>query len=303
MRHRLQRRSFFTGILAVLALAACGPASGERANANAPQAPTEKPPIPEDVQRGLAAVAGEPEDASVLVETGELVSPVRSELSAKFPGRVGKVFVDEGARVRKGQPLLQLEDDYLKIEVDRAQAALARARAAADEARRDFERKRGLLEKGSVSQALYDRTQATLDQAEAAQAEAEAALALARQKLEDAVLVSPIDGIVAERLTDVGERLGESTVAFVLVQISPLKLRFRLPERFLAQVEKGQTVRARVDPYPGDVFEGKVTVVVRAVDASTRTFVVEAQIDNRDERLKPGLFARVELELAPENAS
>jgi cobalt-zinc-cadmium efflux system membrane fusion protein len=56
-------------------------------------------------------------------------------------------------------------------------------------------------------------------------------------------------------------------------------------------------VRARVEPYPGEVFEGKVTVVVRAVDRETRTFAVEAEIENRDERLRPGLFARVELEI------
>ena len=109
--------------------------------------------------------------------------------------------------------------------------------------------------------------------------------------------MSPIDGIVAEKRTDVGERLGDATVAFVLVQVAPLKLRFRLPERYLGQVERGQIVRARVEPYPNEVFEGKVTVVVRAVDSATRTFVVEAEIPNRDERLKPGLFARVELDL------
>jgi membrane fusion protein (multidrug efflux system) len=266
-------------------------------------APTEKPPsdLPEDVKKGLAEVAGvaaeEPEDPSVLQENGELVSPVQSELAAKFPGRVGKVFVDEGARVRRGQPLLELETDYLKIELDRAQAAVARTQAAEDEARRDYERKEGLVAKGSVSQAVYDRTKATLDQAIAGRAEAEAAASLAMQRLEDAVLVSPIDGIVSERRTDVGERLGDSSVAFVLMQISPLKIRFRLPERYLARVQRGQIVRARVEPYPGEVFEGKVTVVVRAVDRETRTFAVEAEIENRDERLRPGLFARVELEI------
>jgi RND family efflux transporter MFP subunit len=123
---------------------------------------------------------------------------VQSEISAKIPGRVGEVFVDEGARVRKGQPLLSIESDYLKIEVDRAEAALNRAKAAEGEARRDFERKEGLVAKGSVSQAVYDHP-ATLDQAEATRAEAEAALALAKQRLADAVMVSPIDGIVAER--------------------------------------------------------------------------------------------------------
>jgi len=260
-----------------------------------------KPALPEDVKKGLAEVAAVAEETAeesmVLRESGELVSPVSSEISAKIPGRVGEVFVDEGARVRRGQPLLSIESDYLKIEVDRAQAALARATAAEGEARRDFERKEGLLAKGSVSQAVYDRTRATLDQAEATRAEAEAALALAKQRLADAVMVSPIDGIVAERKTEVGERLGEATVAFVLVQMSPLKVRFRLPERYLAQVEKGQMVRAWVDPYPDEVFEGKVTIVVRAVDPATRTFAVEAEIPNRDERLKPGLFTRVELDL------
>jgi len=292
---------FFAAALA----SACGP-KGEPPEPAPPDHVAQangdvKPALPEDVKRGLAEVAGvseeQAEDSSVLRESGELVSPVQSEISAKIPGRVGEVFVDEGARVRKGQPLLSIESDYLKIEVDRAEAALARAKAAEGEARRDFERKEGLLAKGSVSQAIYDRTRATLDQAEATRAEAEAALALAKQRLADAVMVSPIDGIVAERKTEVGERLGEATVAFVLVQMSPLKVRFRLPERYLAQVERGQVVRARVDPYPDEVFEGKVTVVVRAVDPTTRTFVVEAEIPNRDERLKPGLFTRVELDL------
>jgi len=286
---------FFAAALA----SACGP-KGD-APAHAAPASGVRPTLPEDVKKGLAEVAAVSQETTdeswVLRETGELVSPVQSDISAKFPGRVGQVFVDEGARVRKGQPLLSIESDYLKIDVDRTQAAVARAKAAEGEARRDFERKEGLVAKGSVSQAVYDRTRATLDQAEATRAEAEAALALATQRLADAVMVSPIDGIVAERKTEVGERLGEATVAFVLVQMSPLKVRFRLPERYLGQVERGQVVRAWVDPYPDEIFEGKVTIVVRAVDSATRTFVVEAEIPNRDERLKPGLFARVELRL------
>jgi membrane fusion protein (multidrug efflux system) len=288
-------------VFAAVLASACGPETEAPEVNAAPANGDVKPALPEDVEKGLAEVAAvtreTTEESGVLRETGELVSPVQSDISAKFPGRVGKVFVDEGARVRTGQPLLELESDYLKIEVDRAEASLARARAAEGEARRDFERKEGLVAKGSVSQAVYDRTRATLDQEEATRAEAEAALALAKQRLADVVMVSPLDGIVAERRIDVGERLGEATVAFVLVQISPLKIRFRLPERYLAQVERGQIVRARVEPYPDEVFQGKVTIVVRAVDSATRTFVVEAEIPNRDERLKPGLFARVELDL------
>ena len=102
--------------------------------------------------------------------------------------------------------------------------------------------------------------------------------------------------MVAERRTDVGERLGDSSVAFVVVQTSPLKLRFRLPERYLSRLRPGQAVRAKVDPYPGETFTGRVSVVNGIVDSATRTVGVETEFPNRDGRLSPGLFARVEVD-------
>ena len=81
------------------------------------------------------------------------------------------------------------------------------------------------------------------------------------------------------------------------MQTAPLKLRFRVPERYLSQVRRGQPVKATVDPYPGEAFEGRVAVVMQAVDPASRTFGVEAEFANRDGRLAPGLFARVELDL------
>jgi membrane fusion protein (multidrug efflux system) len=300
-------RTLTTGLVLIgsaMALAGCG-ASG-RAH-NAPTATPSPAALPSDVQAvagvatsatpGTAGASADPEAAGTLPTTGEFVPPVRSELAAKVQGRVGKVFVDLGAQVKAGQPLLAIEDDYFKLDVQRAEAEAARTAAAALDARHDFDRKKDLVAKGSVTQALFERAQATQQQADAAKAAADSALALARQRLADAVLVSPIDGVVMERRADVGERLGEATVAFVVVQTAPLKLRFRVPERYLATVRRGQPVKASVDPYPGEVFEGTVAVIVQAVDPATRTFGVEAEFANRDGRLKPGLFARVNLEL------
>jgi membrane fusion protein (multidrug efflux system) len=196
--------------------------------------------------------------------------------------------------VRKGQPLLQLETEYLKLDLERAAADLRRAEAAATDAGRDLERKKGLAQKGSVSQATFDRSQAGADQADAGRQVARVALDLARQRLADATLVSPVDGVVAERRTDVGERLTEGTVAFVVEQTAPLKLRFRVPERYLTAVRAGQPVEARVDPYPGQAFGGHVALVGGTLDPATRTFLVEAEFPNRDRRLRPGQFARVE---------
>jgi membrane fusion protein (multidrug efflux system) len=286
--------------LLALALAGCGRAPQKAETSVTP------PPLPSDV-RSVESVAAPPAteapgtDALTaggsLALTGELVAPVRSDLVPRTGGRVARVLVDEGELVRKGQPLLELETDYVKLDLARAEADLARADAAAKDAERDFERKKGLATKGSVSQAAYDRSQAGAEQATAMRAAARASVDTARQRLADAVLTSPVDGVVAARRTDVGERLSEGTVAFVVEQTAPLKLRFRVPERYLAAVKVGQTVKATVDPYPGVEFEGTLSLVGGSMDAATRTFLAEAVFPNRDRRLRPGLFARVALDI------
>jgi len=291
-----------TTVLALLALA-LGGCSGAPRKAETSATP---PPLPADVQ-SVEAVASAPAAPAPgadpltaggrLALTGEFVAPIRSDLVPRTGGRVGRVLVDEGQLVRKGQPLLELETDYVELDLARANADLARAEAAARDAERDFERKKGLSAKGSVSQAAYDRSQAGAEQAAAARTAARAAVDTARQRLADAVLTSPVDGVVAARRTDVGERLGEGTVAFVVEQTAPLKLRFRVPERYLAAVRVGQAVKATVDPYPGTEFEGKLSLVGGSVDAATRTFLAEAEFPNRDRRLRPGLFARVALDI------
>lgn len=272
-------------------------------------AATQPPPLPADVQavatvstNGAQASAGAPSGApsggGKIAATGEFVSPVRSELSARVTGRVEKVYVDEGSRVTKGQPLLELETEYVRLNLRRAEADADRAKAMLDDARRDLERKKGLLASNSIPQATFDRSQTNFDQANAAYASAQAQVALLRQQLADSVVRSPIDGVVAAKRTDVGQRLSDNTVAIIVAQTSPLKLRFRVPERYLASVHKGQSVKANVDPYPGRTFEGRVTVVGGVIDPATRSLLVETEFPNRDGKLRPGMFARVELEPA-----
>jgi RND family efflux transporter MFP subunit len=305
------------GLAVMTGMAGCGhknaPVAAKATDSDTAEAAA--PPLPSDVApvsgiaSGIAKADPAPaapapaaptgDDAGRLAATGELVSPVRSELAMRLPGRVGRVLVDEGARVHRGQPLLELETEYLRLDLQRAEADVARAHAATQDAERDLGRKKELIAKSSVSQAAYDRSSSAYDSAKAAEQSAFAARDLARQRLADAVLRSPIDGVVAERRTDVGERLGDNSVAFVVAQTSPLKLRFKLPERYLSAVRKGQAVTAAVDPYPHETFRGRVTLVGGVVDPATRSFNVETEFDNRDGRLYPGLFARVELQVTP----
>jgi len=300
-------------MISILILAAVGCAKKDAA----PSATTTvaAPALPGDVQ-GIAAAAtssapgGAPtgegggptqaaaiatESGGTIVATGEFISPVRSELAVKVPGRVAKMYVDEGSRISRGQALLDLETDYPLLNLEKAQADIARADSAEQDAQRDLNRKKELIAKESIPQATYDRSQAMFDEAHAAKQSAIAQAAIFRQQLADSTLRSPIDGVVAEKRTDVGQRLGDATVALVVVQTSPLKLRFRVPEKDLSRVHAGQNVKATVDAYPGDVFQGKVSVVGGVVDPVTRSFTVETEFPNRDGKLKPGMFARVEM--------
>lgn len=291
-------------LISSIAVAGC---SGETSNASTTSDPlttSDAPPLPEDVQAistGMVASADTAAqgaiDASTFSATGEFVSPVRSELSAKLPGRVARMHVDEGARVRRGQPVLELESDYLRLNLQSAQAEVARAQAARDEAARDLARKKELIAKDSIPRATLDRSQAVFDQTSAMLQSASAQASLLRQQIADATLRSPVDGIVAEKRTEIGARLGDGGVAFVVVQLSPLRLRFAVPERYLGRIGQGDRVTATVDPYPNETFEGTIKTVGGVIDPKSRTMFAEAEFANRDGRLRPGLFARVETRL------
>jgi RND family efflux transporter MFP subunit len=294
-------------VLSLLALGAIGCSSDESKaeTTTAVATTTEAPALPADVvdltasatPDGTTAAASTAADPNRFTATGEFVSPVRSELAPKTPGRVARVHVDEGSRVRRGQPVLELETDYARINLQAAEAEVARAKAALDEASRDLDRKKGLAAKDSIPRATLDRSQAVFDQASAALAAATAQAALYRQQIADSTLRSPVDGIIAEKRTDVGARLGDGGVAFVVVQISPLKLRFAVPERYLGRIQPGDKVTARVDPYPSETFEGTIKTLGGVIDPKSRTMFAEAEFANRDGRLRPGLFARVETKL------
>jgi len=288
-----------TPLLLLLTLAACG------RHAEAPVA-SAKPELPDSLkqvaadlqeQRDTAAAPGAaPAPGSEDTATGEFRPRVEANVAPRIAGRVAAVLVDEGQTVAPGQVLLRFESEYLRLDVERAQADLARATAGLTEAQRDLARKQELQSKGSIAQASFDRSWGAAERAKADCAGAQATLDTARQRLSDADLRAPIGGVVSHRQVQIGEQIDVGRVVFALQQIAPLKLRFRLPERRLGAVENGQSVEARVDPFPGDVFAGRVTQVGGTVDPSSRTFFVEAEFPNRDGRLRPGLFARIRLQ-------
>lgn len=290
------RITLVSSLLIMLLFTACSQDASVVTTAGAATLPADvrdlAKPVEKNASEEAAPANGPSPKASPISATGELISPMRSQVAPKQPGRVAAVFVREGARVHAGQPIAAFETDYLRLDLQRAEADLARAAAMENDAARDLDRKRDLVATESVSRAAFDHAQSASESSVAARKAAAAVVATIRQRIADATLRAPFDGVVESRSVNVGERIGDAP-AFVIAQTSPLKLRFRLPEQYLGSVHLGQEVSATTDARGEAPFTGRISMIGGVIDPATRTLLVEADVDNSSGRLQPGMFTRV----------
>ena len=172
-------------------------------------------------------------------------------------------------------------------------APVARRRAQLD----DAEAKLKLAEQTNQrTSTLFSNKYATAqaaDEATSNLAVSTAATELARVQLEKTRIVAPFSGIVGLRHVSVGEYITAGQALVNLEAIDPVKADFRVPEKFLPAIRVGQTIRIKVDAFPEASFEGKVYAIDPKLDVSGRSLLVRALVPNTDQRLRPGLFARV----------
>ena len=264
--------------------------------------------------------------------SGTLLSPDQARVSSEVGGIILDVPVQLGSEVRPRDILVRLDTRELQLAVDRAESALRQVEAQLgidrgqdkqppaddqiasirqaianrDDARNAFKRADQLHGRGLMSQVDYDTSETRLKVAEANYQAAidgvrslkaslqdrRAAFELAQKKLNDAVVRAPVAGSIAERLVQPGEYIRENTPVATIVQMNPLKLKTAIQERHAGLIRGGQTVEFFVEAFPDRKFIGKIAYVSPAVDQTTRTFPVEAIVDNPDRVLKPGFFAR-----------
>lgn len=214
---------------------------------------------------------------------GTLRSNESVTIRPEVVGRIAEIGFAEGQKIKKGHMLVRLDASVQQAELAQAQAALSLSRA-------NFERADELVKRGAG-------TARALDEARWKLRNDEAAVNLARSRLEKYVLLAPFDGAVGLRKVSVGDYVGPGADIVNLEMIDPLKVDFRVPEVFLASVRTGQTVAISVDAFPGRTFKGQVYAIDPLIDTAGRSIVIRARIDNPDDLLRPGLFARVILML------
>ena len=230
-----------------------------------------------------------PQDSTVLVKvqmvnkqpveqltelTGNIEANRVNYIAPTIPGRIDNILVEVGARVRAGQLLVQMD----KTNLVQAQLQLANAE-------RELGRVEELFKSGSATQQQLDQLTSQVD----------VLRETVRNLAENVDLHSPIDGVVTARTFDAKNIFGGAQPILTVMQIAPVKVMVSISELYFPQVKAGMEVRVKLDVYPDRYFTGRINIIYPTIDRLSRTFNAEVTIANNDMSVRPGMFARVEL--------
>jgi membrane fusion protein, multidrug efflux system len=199
------------------------------------------------------------------------------------PGRIEKIYVEVGSRVKKGDVLVQMD-----------QTQLQQAIIQLKNLETDYKRLDTLQKVGSVTRQQFDQVSTQYEIAKSS----------VEFLKENTKLVAPFSGIVSGKYFENGEMYsgapntpaGKAAILSI-VQVSPLKAMVNIPETYYPLVNEGMSTDIHCEIYPGEAFPGKIMRKYPTIDASTHSFQVEIKVDNPAEKLRPGMFARVEMKL------
>jgi membrane fusion protein, multidrug efflux system len=248
--------------------------AGAGTAANAP-APAPKPAgLPIKAQR--VTIAKVESDVSAV---GTLIAAESVVIRPEIPGRIVELNFKEGQAVQKGAKLVTLDPSEY-------QAHLSGSSAAARTETMRYERAKELLDQNFISKEALDVAKGNMESA------------MARRKQDEVMLsrtliMAPFSGIVGLRQVSPGAYVKAGDDIARLENIASLKLDFRVPEVYVSKIKTNQDLHIRVDAYPNDSFPGRIYALEPGVDEKTRTVVVRAQIPNAQGKLRPGMFARV----------
>ncbi len=216
-----------------------------------------------------------------------------NNISSSMPLRIKAIYADEGVRVAKGQRLVVLDD----VNTTSYQLQLDNAKANLNNVQVEYNRALELYKIGGGTKQMLDQVETQLINAKNAVASAQRAL---RNAAENTVLTSPISGVVTKRNYDPGDMTGQLPILSIS-QVQPVKIVINVSEGELPKVMKGMPATITFDTFGSEEFKGTVTMTMPTVDPQTRTFGVEITVPNSDNRILPGMFGRVKLNLGQAN--
>ncbi len=220
---------------------------------------------------------------SDLTAVGSLTAVQGVTVAADLAGKVVSINFEPGAQVKKGDLLVRLDTSS-------EEAQLPGAVAQAKQARAELDRSEKMVAEKIISRSDYDKAVSALDQA---LAQANTIRATINKKR----ICAPFTGRLGIRQVNLGQMLREGDPIVTLQTLSPIFVDFSLPQQQLARLHSGQPVRVTCDALPGQSVEGKITAINPLVDSETRNIKLQATVTNRTEKLRPGMFVSVAINL------
>lgn len=260
----MKKNLTFIAMFAVALMSSCGSSETEKDAA-------QQAPVAQAKPKVKIATVNTEEVMQNEVYTTTVEAEVKNNIIPNSPLRIEKILVEVGDYVKKGQQLVNLDAsslDQLKLQVENQTI--------------DFKRVEALYNVGGASKAEYDNAKTQLEVNKKSLA----------NRLENTVLVSPIDGVITKRNYDNGDMYGGQPI-LVVEQISPVKMKVNVSESLYAVTNKNLDVNLNFEAYGNQVFDGKINIIYPTIDAATHTFPVEIKLDNKDAKVRPGMYGKV----------
>ncbi len=266
-----------------------------------------RPPMPVE----FATVKRGPVSERVTI-VGTLIGAATVEAVPRVNGRVAEVNVRLGDQVRKGQAIAKIEDREVREQVRQQEAAYKVSEATIRQREADLKlaetnlaRNKSLLERELLPRQTYDDTEARhqaaiaqLDLAKAQFDQSKARLEELRINLANTVISSPVDGFIGKRYLDPGASVSPNAPVASIVDIHVVRMVVNVVEKDVKRLQVGMPAQVGVDAFEGEKFVGRVTRIAPVFDPQTRTAEMEIEVPNASYRLKPGMYARVDLTVA-----
>jgi multidrug efflux system membrane fusion protein len=240
------------------------------------------------------------------------VVPIQSvAVRARVDSQLIEVKFKDGDEVKQGDLLFVLDDRATKAQVGQLEANLVRERAALDNAKRQYDRKKGLHDKGFETGANFDDARAQLDSAEAAVAADTASIDNLRAQLEYTKITAPISGRTGTINVTVGNtvKANDATPLVTINQMRPIRVQVSLPQKNLDAVRQAlaagtvEVAAAHEGAKTATPSIGRLDYIDNSIDAATGTFIARATFPNDDEALWPGMFVRATVRLGAEKGA
>jgi RND family efflux transporter MFP subunit len=237
--------------------------------------PKEAAKVADEIPVVRIQAASEKEIEQIYELTATVQPQVKNSIAPSTPGRIRQILVEIGQSVSKGQKLVQMDV-----------ANLSNLETQIENVKRSYNRVQELFSVGGASQQELDNAKVQLDLAQTN----------LKNMSENTFLLSPISGIITARNYDNGDMYSGQMPLLTVMQINPVKLVINVSESYYSQIKIGMPINVKFDVFKNQSFQGKVSLIYPTVNEQTRTFAVEIKLNNNNNKVRPGMFARVTLE-------